>query len=81
MARGFNDDEEEEAVSLGQVRLVHVTDDAIKVVSLEEDPLFSDELWVPRTQVHEDSEVFVGMDGDKGELFVTQWWADKKGFQ
>ncbi len=82
MGRGFRDDEgdSDEAVSLGEVRLKHVTDDAILVAAIGDNETFDGELWVPKTQVHDDSEVFEGMDGVEGELSVTHWWADKKGF-
>lgn len=33
--------------------------------------------WVPRSQIHEDSEV--QSKGDEGDLDVTAWWADKTG--
>lgn len=78
---GHDDDDGDEPVSLGEVRLAHVTEDALKVTSLEDDAQFDGDLWVPKTQVHEDSEVFEGMDGNEGELVVNKWWADKKGFE
>lgn len=33
------------------------------------------EIWVPRSQIHEESEVIE--DGDSGELITTAWWAER----
>lgn len=76
-----DDDDDKESVSLGEVRLKHATKDAILVEPLEDNEVLDDDLWVPKSQVHDDSEVYDGMEGDKcGELKVTWFWADKKGF-
>jgi len=37
----------------------------------------ADEHWVPKSQIHEDSEVYA--DGTNGTLIVSDWWADKAG--
>lgn len=34
-------------------------------------------LWIPKSQVHEDSEVCAK--GDTGTLAVTEWFAEKEG--
>ena len=36
------------------------------------------ELWIPKSCVHDDSEVFG--DGDLGDLVVKSWWAEKQGW-
>jgi hypothetical protein len=36
-----------------------------------------DDVWVPKSQVHDDSEVYK-KDTD-GTLIVSRWWADQKG--
>lgn len=34
------------------------------------------ELWIPKSQIHDDSEVYsLGHDGD---VVVTLWWAEKR---
>ena len=33
--------------------------------------------WVPKSCIHDDSEVF--KEGDEGELAVKSWWAEKEG--
>lgn len=54
--------------------IVASTDDAICV----EAPEFDEDMWIPNSQVHEDSEVW--KKGQEGDLVVTEWWADKKGW-
>jgi hypothetical protein len=35
------------------------------------------EKWIPKSQIHDDSEVF--RKGDQGKLVVTGWFAEKEG--
>lgn len=35
------------------------------------------EHWVPKSQIHEDSEVYAS--GTDGTLIVSRWWAEKEG--
>lgn len=35
------------------------------------------EVWVPQSQITDDSEVYA--DGDEGALVVKQWWAEREG--
>lgn len=37
-----------------------------------------DEMWIPKSQVHDDSEVY--QENDNGTLIVSRWFADKEGF-
>lgn len=37
------------------------------------------EKWVPKSQIHENSEVWE-FGQEPGELVVTEWWAEKKGW-
>lgn len=34
------------------------------------------ELWIPKSVLHDDSEVYEG--GDSGKLIVQTWWAEKQ---
>lgn len=53
------------------------TDKAI-LVFIEE---FDEEFWLPSSQVHDDSEVYDGCDvGETGNLVVTNWIAEQKGW-
>lgn len=36
----------------------------------------NDEKWIPKSQVHDDSEVFE--DGNHGVLIISKWFADKE---
>jgi len=37
------------------------------------------EVWIPQSQVHDDSEVYAK--GHKGKLVVTQWFAEQEGLE
>jgi len=37
-----------------------------------------DSFWVPKSQIHDDSEVYEK--GNKGTILVSKWWAEKEGF-
>lgn len=37
-----------------------------------------EKVWVPKSQIHDDSEVYSKASGG-GELVVSTWWATKKG--
>ena len=36
------------------------------------------EVWVPKSVIHDDSEVFAA--DDEGTLIVFEWWAEKQGW-
>jgi len=38
-----------------------------------------DEYWIPKSQIHDDSEVYNNDDGSEGELVITGWLAKEKG--
>ena len=62
-----------EGTSLGDCRVVRETDKAL-LVELEDT---GEELWVPRSLIHDDSEVWA--EGQTGELVVAAWWAEQSG--
>lgn len=37
------------------------------------------EFWVPKSVIHDDSEVFDADDNATGALVVQEWWAEKQG--
>lgn len=37
-------------------------------------------VWVPKSQIHDDSEVFDAGENRRGTLAVTDWLADQKGW-
>lgn len=42
------------------------------------DEHFSDDLWVPYSVLHSDSEVY--REGDVGTLILKTWWVEKQGW-
>lgn len=64
-----------EGVNLGPARVVRATAKALLVYVESEDA----QRWVPRSQVHDDSEVFDDSSNAEGDLVVTQWFAQKEG--
>jgi hypothetical protein len=74
------DDGGSEPHSLGAVVVIAETEKAIGVArpdSSNEEAFSTNPFWVPKSVVHEDSEV--SGRGDEGELFVKTWWAEKNG--
>ena len=63
----------EDGVSLGHATVKRTTD---KALQCEVDDL-GETWWVPRSVIHDDSEVYD--DGHEGELIVKRWWADARG--
>jgi hypothetical protein len=37
-----------------------------------------DEVWIPKSVIHEDSEVY-SMNSGEGSLIVEEWWAEANG--
>jgi len=65
--------DEDDVVRFDDCRAVHATTKAL-LVSI---PELGDEIWVPQSVVHDESEVFDA--GDEGELVLKEWWARKEG--
>lgn len=38
-----------------------------------------EEYWVPKSAIHDDSEVYDNDEHDTGKLVVHLWWAESKG--
>ena len=61
---------------IGDVRLVRTTDKAL-LVEYE-----GEEIWVPRSQVDDDSEIYSDKQvGETGLLVIPYWLAEEKGFE
>jgi hypothetical protein len=72
--------------TIPDVVVVRVTDDAILVrgLGLSSDPFgledATEEAWIPRSQVCDDSEVPAdAVGGEEGALVITGWLAEKRG--
>ena len=64
----------DEEHSLGKAEVLYAREKALHV------KLENDIRWVPRSVVHEDSELEAdAAKGETGELFVKVWWAEKEG--
>lgn len=64
-----------DGANLGPCRVIAATEKAIKVQLESED----DPRWVPRGQVHDDSEAYDADNNATGDLVVTRWFAEKEG--
>lgn len=62
-----------EKVSIEDVVVLRATDKAI-LCSID-----GDEVWIPKSQVDDDSEVW--QDGDEGTLVISAWLAKVKGLE
>ncbi len=68
MPRRDND----EHVSVQDVLCKHMTDKALLCV------IHDEEMWIPLSQVHDDSEVFNDTSACEGTLIITKWIAEQK---
>jgi len=62
-----------EGVSLGHGIAMAQTDKAV-LIDIED----HGETWIPQSQIHDDSEVWKS--GQDGEVVVTLWFAEKRGW-
>lgn len=69
---GYND----ESVSLGRGSVRAATDKALQILLVDDDNRL---VWIPRSVIHDDSEVFDSKDNATGEVVVKSWWAEKQG--
>ena len=75
MSRGYRDEfEEDETVEIEDVCVKAESDKAILV---QFDDL--DEIWIPKSQLAERSEVKA--EGDSGTLVISRWIAEQKGIE
>jgi hypothetical protein len=65
-----------DGVSLGDCEVLAVTDRAILVLT----PDFGEE-WIPKSQIHDDSELYDGAAvGWFGQMVVSEWLAGERGW-
>lgn len=65
----------DESIDLGEGNVIASTDKALRV-QLES----GDKPWVPRSQIHDDSELYSEeAPHNTGHLVVRAWWAEKAG--
>jgi hypothetical protein len=64
-------------VRVGKAKVIRATDKAL-LVQLEADDE-GHQRWIPKSGVHDDSEVFDGKDNSEGDLVLEAWLAEKEG--
>lgn len=62
-------------VNLGQAQAIAGTEKALRVQLESEDT----PRWVPKSQIHDDSEIYDDKDNATGDLVVSRWFAEKEG--
>lgn len=62
----------DETVDLDEVEVLRESDKALLVL------VGGEELWIPKSQIHEDSEVY-SLKSSPGTMKVTRWIAEEKG--
>ena len=70
MAEGGSD-----PVNIGVGHAIKETERALLVV-LESD---GEEHWIPKSVMHDDSEVFDDADNSEGDVVVKRWFAEREG--
>jgi hypothetical protein len=68
-----HNDSSREPLTIGEAEAKRTTDKAVLVWLLDD----GEEIWVPKSVIHEDSEVHDT--GDAGDLIVQRWWAEANG--
>lgn len=71
MGRGYRDEDESEDVFKCQAICKKERDKALLVV------IDGDEKWVPKSVIHDDSEVFDADENARGTLVLKRWWAEE----
>ena len=66
-----DEDDDEEPVTINDVRCISATDKALLCI------IDGKQRWIPQSQVTDDSEVFEF--GGEGKLTITGWFARKEG--
>jgi len=63
-----------DGVSLGKARVIGSTEKALKVECEH------GEVWIPKSCIHDDSEVYDALNNASGKLVVVEWFAAKEGY-
>ncbi len=64
-----------DGVNLGPTKAIAGTEKALRVQLESEDA----PRWIPRSQIHDDSEVYDDKNNATGDLVVSRWFAEKEG--
>lgn len=61
--------------SLGHGKVVRSSDKALQIELSD----IGETKWIPRSVIHDDSEVYDEGENKEGEVVVNQWWATQEG--
>jgi len=61
--------------SLGHGKVVRASDKALQIELSD----IGETKWIPRSIIHDDSEVYDDGENKEGEVVVKQWWAVQEG--
>lgn len=59
-------------IEIGEAEAIRETEKALLVLRET-----GDEVWIPKSVIHDDSEVY--QEGDDGKLVVAEWFAEQEG--
>ena len=81
--RTYRNEDEHEAYVLGDGKAIRETDKALLVKCTGDAAELADNeegtIWIPKSQIHEDSEVWK-VKQEEGSVVVNRWWASKQGW-
>lgn len=81
MSRGHARDRGSESFTLGVGRVVGSSLKALRVKFDETSLLGAREEWIPRSALHDDSEVFDAFNNARGNVVVEAWLARERGWE
>jgi hypothetical protein len=61
--------------SLGHGKVIKASDKALQIELTD----LGETRWVPRSMIHDDSEVYDEGANKDGEVVVNEWWANQEG--
>lgn len=65
--------QDDPTVTLTEVTCIKMTEKALLCV------INKNEVWIPKSHIHDDSEVFDDTDNSDGQLVISEWIANEKG--
>lgn len=68
-----------EGFKVGVASVIGSTPKALRV-RFDEGAVVAGEAWLPRSVIHDDSEVYDALNNARGTLVVEQWFATKEGW-
>jgi hypothetical protein len=65
------------ACEVGDGKVIRESDSGLALLVDLEDQ--GDRVWIPKSVIHDDSEVFDADENARGKVVVMQWWAEANG--